>query len=135
MEEIVWKPSYSVGVPSLDEQHKQLVSMLNLLLSHSEATVRSEAISELLTRMTKYALNHFKTEEELMEKYAYPELSVHKQEHKTYRLKVAALCQETMDHKALVPEELRQYLMGWWINHILKTDMKYRSFFMERGVT
>ncbi len=135
MDKIDWNPSFSVGVALLDEQHKQIISMINLLFSDSEATVRSETISELLTRMTKYANDHFKTEEGLLEKNGYPQLFAHKEVHKTYRLKVLALCQETMDHKASVPEGLLQYLMEWWVNHILKTDMKYRSFFMERGVT
>ncbi len=135
MEKIDWNPSFSVGVALLDEQHKQIISMINLLFSDSEATVRSETISELLTRMTKYANDHFKTEEGLLEKYRYPELFDQKEKHTTYCLKVLALCQDTMDHKASVPEELLQYLVEWWVNHILKIDMKYRSFFMERSVT
>ena len=135
MEKIEWNSSFSVGVALLDEQHKQLISMTNLLLSDPEATVYSERISELLSGLTKYAIDHFKTEEGLLEKYNYHELVAHKKEHKTFRLKVVALCQDTIDHKASVPEELLQYLMEWWVNHILTVDMRYRSFLMERGVT
>ncbi len=134
MEKIEWNSSFSVGVALLDEQHKQLIRMANRLLAESEASVRSERISELLGEMTKYAVDHFMTEEELMAHHGYPELSSHKEEHKTFRLKVVALCQETMYHNASVPEELLRYLGEWWVNHILTVDMKCRPFFMERGI-
>ncbi|MCX6055231.1 MAG: hypothetical protein NTZ74_10025 [Chloroflexi bacterium] len=41
MEKINWNPSFSVGVKLIDEQHKQIVDMTNLLISDPETTVRS----------------------------------------------------------------------------------------------
>ena len=66
MDRIDWDPSFSVGVATLDKQHRQIVDMINLLLSDLDATVRSETISDLLTKLTTYASNHFKTEERLL---------------------------------------------------------------------
>ncbi len=132
MEKMDWNPSFSVGVALLDEQHKQ---MTNLLISDSEATVHSETISELLTRIAKYVNAHFKAEEELLEKYSYPDLLEQEEQHTAYRLKLFDLCQDTIDHKTSIPEDLLQYLVEWWHNHIMKTDKTYRFFFVERGVT
>ena len=134
MEKIDWNPSFSVGVKLLDEQHKRIVDMYNLLISDSEATVRSETISDLLDRLTKYATEHFRTEEQLLEEYGYPDLARQKAEHKAYRIKIVAFCQSTAIHEESVPAELLNFIRDWWINHILNTDMKYRSFLMERGV-
>ncbi len=134
MEKIDWNPSFSVGVKSLDQQHKQIVDMINLMSSDPGATVRSETISELLSRLTKYAKDHFRAEERLLEEHGYPGLAGQKEEHKAYRATVVALCQDTMDHKDSVPQELLRYIRDWWLRHILVTDMKYRSFLVERGV-
>ncbi len=134
MELIVWSPSFSVGIAKLDEQHKKIIAMINLLRSKPEVDVRSETVSELLTRLTNYASGHFTTEEQLLVEYGYPELATHKEAHKAYRMKVVALCQDTMDRNASVPEELLRFLGDWWVNHILGADMKYSSFLMERGV-
>ena len=134
MEKIDWNPSFSVGVKLLDEQHKRIVDMSNLLISDREATVRSETISELLDRLTKYATEHFRAEEQLLEEYGYPDLVRQKAEHKAYRIKIVALCQATVSHEDSVPAELLKFMRDWWINHILETDMKYRSFLTERGV-
>ena len=134
MEKIHWNPSFSVGVRLLDEQHERIVDMINLLISDPEATVRSESISELLNRLTKYATEHFRAEEQLLEKYGYPDLARQKEEHKAYRIKVVALCQATISHEESVPAELLKFMRLWMVNHILESDMKYCSFLTERGV-
>ena len=134
MERIDWNPSFSVGVKLLDEQHKRIVDTINLLISDPGATVRSEVISELLDRLTKYASDHFRTEEQLLEEYAYPDLARQKEEHKAYRIKVVTLCQATIAHENSVPADLLTFISNWWVTHILKTDMMYRPLLTERGV-
>jgi hemerythrin len=41
---------------------------------------------------------------------------------------------DAMAYKTNVPIEILTYLKDWWINHILKIDMKYKSFFNEKGL-
>ncbi len=135
MDKINWDLSFSVGVTILDEQHKQIINMINLLLANSKTDVHSEVVSDLLNKMMEYANNHFDTEELLLEKYAYPGLSAQKHDHEVYCLKVVDLCKNTMKCNTSVPEELLQYLTKWWINHILNSDMKYKFFLLEQGVT
>lgn len=135
MESIVWDPSFSVGVAKLDAQHKKIIDIINLLRSKPDVDVRSETVSELLTRLTSYASDHFATEEQLLVEHGYPEAATHRLAHKAYRRKVVALCKDTMDHNASVPEELLRFLGEWWVNHILGDDMKYRSFLMDRGLS
>ena len=60
MDEIVWQESFSVGVKDLDDQHKQLIKMINTLINQKDVKVNSETISDLLTELTKYAEDHFK---------------------------------------------------------------------------
>ncbi len=105
-----------------------------MLILDANADVTSETISETLTLMTNYALEHFKSEEDLFNLYGYPESEIHKEQHNKYWLKLTKLCQKTMAHEASVPEELLHYLVECLLNHILKSDMKYRDFFSEKGV-
>ena len=135
MEKIRWDQSFSVGVAKLDEQHRHIIDMINLLIENVEPDIRSEPISETLTRMTKYAEEHFETEEQLLAQHAYPELLSHKEEHAVFCKKTAAFCLDTMRYKTSVPEEILLYLNDWWTNHILTIDMRYSSFFKERNIT
>lgn len=134
MERIEWNSSFSVGVARLDEQHQRVVHMINRLIEAPGATVRSETISDLLGDLTRYAREHFRTEEQLMEEHGYPDLAPHKEEHRTYRVKIVAFCRAAMVHEDAVPAELLHFMRDWWLQHILEADMKFRDFFVERGV-
>ena len=135
MEPVQWSEKFSVGVKELDQQHQQLIKMLNRLISTRETTdTRSETISDILLAMTRYAQKHFKTEEDLMKAYGYPYLEEHKQEHRAYRKKTVDLSMATTFGIDAVPEILLAYLFDWWTHHILEQDMKYKPFFTEKGV-
>jgi len=134
MEKITWGENFSVGVRDLDAQHKQIVMLVNTLIEMSDTKVDSEIISDTLTKMTQYAIDHFKTEEQYMLEYGYPEYSIQRKQHQEFKRKTVDLCMETMAHKVTVPTEIFTYLRLWWTNHILQEDMKYKKFFNERGL-
>ncbi|MCA1900014.1 MAG: bacteriohemerythrin [Chloroflexi bacterium] len=135
MEEIKWANKFSVGVRELDEQHRQIILMLNRLLSEPEArNVNSEVVSEILTAMFRYSLEHFKTEENLLRTHKYPQLEEHRREHNEYRRKILDFSAATGAGVKSVPQNLLDYLSRWWTRHILEEDMKYKSFFAEKGV-
>lgn len=134
MEKIYWDESFSVGVRNLDKQHKQIIEMLNTLIEMNDAKVGSEIVSDTLTKMTLYSINHFRTEEQYMLDYNYPGYSLQKKQHQEFKRKTVDFCMGTLVHKTNIPIEIFSYLKSWWTNHILKEDMKYKEFFNERGV-
>ena len=125
---IQWKESYSVGNETIDFQHKKLIGMINRMILNEGTNVDSEIISDVLSGMIGYAGSHFNAEEAYMEQIGYPELEMHKEEHKKFKLKASYFCFSTMKNETLVPEEILQFLSKWLINHILHTDMKYKKF-------
>lgn len=134
MEKIIWNDSFSVGIRKIDEQHKELVKMVNKLIEMKDVKVDSETISDILTEMTKYAEYHFQTEEQYMIDYDYPDYSPHKEQHKEFKKKTVAFCLDTVSHKETIPSEILSYLKNWLTNHILKSDMQYKSFFNDKGL-
>jgi hemerythrin len=134
MESIVWSDNWNTGIGIIDMQHRKLIEMVNRFISRSDLSVRSEALSEILTEMTQYAGEHFRTEEELMEEYQYPLLEEHKAQHREFRVKMVDLCNATMDGVEDVPRIMAEYLLDWVRDHLQQQDMKYRDFFAERGV-
>lgn len=135
MEKIIWGENFSVGVRDLDEQHRQIVIMVNTLIDMNNAEVDSEIISDTLTKMTRYAMEHFEKEEQYMLDYGYPEYPSQKRQHQEFKKKTVNFCMEVMVHEVTVPKEIFTYLKSWWTNHILQEDMKYKKFFNERGLT
>lgn len=134
MEKINWDDSFSVGVKKLDEQHRQIIGIINKLIDTTTVSVDSELISDTLTEMRQYASDHFETEEHLLTEYKYPDYKSHKEHHIEFRKQAANFSMDTLQYKRAVPAEILRYLKEWWVNHILNTDMKYKAFFNERGV-
>lgn len=134
MEKIMWGEDFSVGVRDLDEQHKRIVAVVNTLIGMIDTKVESEVISDTLTKMTQYASDHFKAEEQYMLDYGYPEYLSQKKQHQEFKKKTVDFCVGTMVHKATVPAEIFMYLKSWWTNHILQEDMKYKEFFHAKGL-
>jgi len=129
VEKLIWNDSLSVGVPEIDAQHQQLVQLLNQMIENEDAHVRSEVISDTLTRMTEYSDYHFTTEEAYMQAYGYPEYEAHRVQHLEFMRKTAQLAMAAMEYDKQVPQELLTYLKDWLIIHILQSDMKYKPYF------
>lgn len=134
MEKIIWDESFSVGIQEIDEQHKELIRMINKLIGREDISVGSETISDILNEMTQYAGYHFQTEEQYMLEYDYPDYSSHKNQHTVFKKKAVAFCMDTVAYKETIPKEILTYLKNWLIHHILKIDMMYKSFFREKGL-
>ncbi len=135
MELVQWSEKFTVGVRELDEQHQQLIKLLNILISNQGTiNTHSEMVSDTLLAMTRYAQAHFKAEERLMEIYGFPGLEVQKIQHRDFRKKTVTFSTATTLGIDKIPEALLKYLVDWWVHHILEDDMAYRSFFKDKGV-
>ena len=135
MEPVQWSEKFSVGVRELDQQHQQLIKLLNILISTQGTTnTHSETVSDTLMAMSRYAQVHFTAEESLMEAYAVPGLEEQKTQHRDFRQKTASFSSPTYAGVDHLPEALLEYLINWLVHHILEVDMAYRSFFRDKGV-
>jgi len=134
MEPIVWNSDFSVGIPAIDEQHKRLVGMINTMIEARDASVDSEVVSEVLDEMTRYAVEHFASEEALMQEHGFPCFEEHKAQHLSFRRDVARFCVDTTAWKATVPQDILRFLKEWLVDHILYCDMRYAEFFGQAGI-
>lgn len=140
LEQILWREEFSIGVPSIDDQHKRLLAMLNQLNSfdHERASNDPETshLMELLENLNEYAAGHFLNEEALMRKHLAPDENTvnHVVAHRSYWTIILTLKNRFLKGDAKVNRDLVEYLNGWWINHILKTDLEMGRELSRRGV-
>jgi hemerythrin-like metal-binding protein len=133
MEKIIWTEGFSVGVVMLDEQHKYLIKVANQLIEAPKVTTNSETISWILSDMLKYAQVHFKSEENLLRRYGYPQLDQHITEHQAFKKQTMSFFQEITVDVSTVPNTMLNYLCEWVVEHILSSDMAYKPFLQEQG--
>lgn len=134
MDLIEWSDGYSVGIESIDQQHQKIINLINSLAENPDNLSNSKVVSALLNEMISYALEHFNFEEALLKENGYPDFDNHHAKHVAYSKKIGNLCAASMSHTKVTPEELKENLCDWWIQHILKEDMAYSKFFNERGI-
>jgi hemerythrin-like metal-binding protein len=129
----VWKDEYSVGVKSLDDDHRKLLNLINHLQTAVHYQTGEIFEKEALDEVVAYTKYHFEREEKILEEANYPDLEAHKALHIKMIAKVDEflLEYEKRGHEAL--EDVAQYLKDWLVNHINGTDQEYSSLLQQKG--
>ena len=125
---------YSVGISIIDEEHKELIDIINKAVAIKEHNDNPEEIREILYEMIKYALKHFATEETYMKKFNFPEFQLHRNEHLDFTDKTVANLNKVVMGDYQMANEILEYLRWWLVNHIQGTDRKYIECFNENGL-
>jgi len=131
VKDIVWDHVLSVGVDEIDDDHRRLVDIFNIL-NHSvmegDAPDYLAAVLEELINCTAW---HFSHEERLMLKYGYKDLEEHKIEHQELVNSARELQQKILQAGKLVADEDLEYLERWLTAHILTDDMRLGSYLSQ----
>ena len=128
-----WSPEFSVNIKAIDDQHQELVNILNRLF---EAVFRREgdkAIAGILDALTSYTQTHFALEERLMRLAKYKDLESHIEEHKKLLDQLDQLAKKHMLEEKPIYFEMLGFLKSWLRGHILGVDMKYSAAFQLAG--
>ncbi len=130
----VWKDEYSVGVQSLDDDHRKLLNLINKLQTAVHYQTGDVFEKEALDEVIAYTKYHFEREEKLMEEAGYPDLDAHRKIHQRMIAKVDEFVKEyeTKGHEVL--EEVAAYLKDWLVDHINGTDQEYSALLQEKKV-
>lgn len=123
----------SVGVESIDTDHKFLISLINQLKDALDAEQDREVVGSVLNALLDYTVYHFRREEALMDACAYPELDPHRQLHAELTDRVKAIRAEYLDREdGDIGTEVLAFLKDWLVRHILGSDMEYRPYLQGR---
>ena len=124
MKNIKWDDSLSVDVEEIDEDHRKLVDLFNVLSESVEEGASIEYIEAVLEELICFTVWHFKHEERLMIKYVYESCVEHKAEHDDLIESVREMQQKFSEAQKLLTNDDIEYLAGWLTGHILGHDMK-----------
>lgn len=120
-----WKPVLSVKVESIDDQHKQLIDYMNHFYDAHEKGLFPAAVRHL-NELVRYTTQHFKEEEGMMQRAAYPGLAAHREHHQKLLTSVSRLANEYVAApNAKTGEHLARFLKSWLSGHILGVDKDY----------
>lgn len=129
-----WNNSYSVGIDSIDAQHRALFGIAAELHSALTAGKGSVITGQVLDRLVQYTMSHFAHEEHLMRLHDYPDLAAHKAEHDSLTRQVAEFQAKVRAGRASISVPLMHFLGEWLRNHIERCDRKYAPHLRNKAV-
>jgi|YNPBryulayer2012_1023412.scaffolds.fasta_scaffold00908_4 hemerythrin len=129
---MIWSDNFSVGVSSIDEQHKELFHRTNRLLEACQEGRGKEVVKETIDFLGEYVSSHFSHEEGLMQKYRYPEYASHKALHEGFIRSFKKLQEQAQENIGLsLVTQVNKIVVDWWVHHILNIDRKLGQFLIN----
>ena len=121
-----WKPdSYSIGVDPMDDQHQQIVAIMNLLFDRNAERAPHQELCDILKDLVEVTVKHFSEEEKHMASIKYPGLEEHKGVHTKLLKELDMRVGLFRDGGGEIPDSLFHFLKQWLRGHILSVDREY----------
>ncbi len=120
-----WQESFRTGIQEIDEQHQELVALLNHVANYATFTPDKYLLKQTLAKLFEYAEYHFQCEEDIFAAVFpnEPETIKHKKTHTSF-IKRLRKFEKALNSTPpdLEIEELLSFLAGWLATHILNSD-------------
>lgn len=134
MAKLKWEDRYTVGVKTIDEQHRILIQLMVDLWDAIESGKGRTLISDVLQRLLDYTRTHFVDEEKIMIKLNYSEYDRHKNDHDRFVQEVMNAAKDYIEKRAVPTQKILAFLAHWLIDHIMVYDKNLGSFLNEKGI-
>ena len=129
-----WEEEYGVNILEIDHQHRRLFAIATNLFDAIRKGDGAGSLGEALEMLVDYTMYHFAEEEALLERYGFPDRVVHAARHRRLLEQVRELSERIAGDDPPKPAELKEFLTGWIVNHILMDDRKFSKFLNKKGV-
>ncbi len=132
MDLIRWKDEYSVGVIEIDNQHKELFKMLNILFEAIGNDDDKKRMGKVLDDMVDYVDFHFKSEEKYIVKM--PNFITHRLEHWEFVKQTMNYQKRYSNNEDIAIREIFDFQLNWLKKHIIETDINDFRYLREHDL-
>ncbi len=136
---MIWKEKYKLGIPEIDEQHKELfrrvLAFIETVRSPLACEQKIQMVTETLNFMKQYIVEHFRAEEEYQRLIGYPDMVEHAKMHANmvkYVIEVEAQYLQQGYNDQLI-QQFSGKLLAWLINHVAAQDQMIADYASMRG--
>jgi hemerythrin-like metal-binding protein len=133
-EPIAWSPGLSVGVDSIDGQHRVLIAYINQLSGAISRAQSGALLGQVLAGLEGYTRLHFQFEERLFDRLGWQAGAEHAQGHRMFERQLADFRARFAAGDTEVAASVLSFLVHWLAGHILVDDLSYSDFMREHAV-
>lgn len=124
---LYWKDAWNCGEETIDNQHKELFIMSSKLLENYVLTLDKQEALKYLDDILEHITEHFKYEEEVLEKLNYKDIYKHKNIHRAIIKKAFEVRHNIEDGLIDLSKAFTFLFDEVVVGHMLKEDIKFFS--------
>ncbi|MHC1684502.1 MAG: bacteriohemerythrin [Clostridiaceae bacterium] len=130
-----WDESLSVGVRSIDLQHKEIFNRINDFLVSMKSGLDKKEVLRTLDYLEIYVVKHFNEEEFIQRRYNYPKYNEQHRQHEEFKMQLLELRKEleSMGLTTTFVILTEQKVCSWWHNHIIKEDKDLGDYLLRNS--
>jgi len=125
---IPWKKNFCSGFHTIDDQHRELIGLINTLMDRLAANCPVASIRYYLAEIHELIEVHFRDEERIMLAAGYNGAAAHKTDHDRLLLRIRANLEEVrLDRSEVSKIELTRTLDDWFSVHFRTYDRDFHQ--------
>ena len=121
---IEWKEEFELGVPAIDHEHRELITLINQLFEEAEFSGDRDRLVESLGEIYAQIAAHFALEEKMMRNTGYEALGEHKDDHEKLLDQLRDIMDRVEDEPGYDKNQLSGELEHWFTEHFRTHDAK-----------
>ncbi len=122
---IEWRDAFSVGLPEVDHEHREMIEMINSLQLEAEACTGIENVLGALGEIHARISAHFALEEKCMSSLGYEGYPEHKADHERLLDDIRDIMDEVDVTGRYDPAVLNERLSEWFVGHFSTLDARF----------
>jgi hemerythrin len=130
---IDWREEFTIGLPDVDHEHRELIAMINALHESLEPDTGVERIVAALGEIHARIAAHFALEEREMRKLGYAYLAEHKNDHERLLDDILDIMDAVESPANYDPVTLGQRLSKWFTGHFRSHDLRLHRWLAGRN--
>ncbi len=121
---IEWDEKFSVGVASVDHEHRELIGLVNQTYDRLKRPGGAAAVPDFLGEIYTRISAHFALEENLMRTSRYVHYDEHKADHERLLDEIRDIMDDYEDKARFSEEQFAQRLTQWFTEHFRTHDAR-----------
>lgn len=126
---IEWRDDFSVGLPEVDHEHREMIAMINTLQLESAGNTEIASVLAALGEIHARISAHFALEEKCMTSLGYEGYREHKADHERLLDDLREIMDEVTTTGRFDPEALGTRLSAWFVGHFSTLDARFHHLF------
>lgn len=119
-----WKSEYSVGIPSVDYEHRKMIRLINEIYAEMRLRKDPDSIEQFLGDIDAAINAHFALEERMMRDAGYEDYQAHKDDHEELLDQIRNMMDEFREDVDSGFGSLRENLADWFKRHFATFDAR-----------